>query len=132
MVAHLFEPLAEAGISVDPIVQNASVEDLTDLTFTVDRGEVAEAVRVVEGILGKIDADEVISDPDLGSVSIVGTGMATTPGYAARMFRALYEQGINIELISTSEIRITAIVSADQVESAVNALHEAFTLDRED
>jgi aspartate kinase len=132
IAADLFEPLAEAGVSVDTIVQNASVEDLTDLTFTVDRAEVAEAVRVVEGILGKIDADEVVSDPDLGSVSIVGTGMATTPGYAARMFRALYEQGINIELISTSEIRITAIVSADQVESAVNALHEAFTLDRED
>jgi aspartate kinase len=132
IAADLFEPLAEAGVSVDTIVQNASVEDLTDLTFTVDRAEVAEAVRVVEGILGKIDAGEVVSDPDLGSVSIVGTGMATTPGYAARMFRALYEQGINIELISTSEIRITAIVSADQVESAVNALHEAFTLDRED
>lgn len=132
IAADLFEPLAQAGVSVDTIVQNASVEDLTDLTFTVDRADVEQAVQVVEGILGKIDAGEVISDPDLGSVSIVGTGMATTPGYAARMFRALYEQGINIELISTSEIRITAIVGADQVERAVNALHEAFTLDRED
>ncbi|MEE8337158.1 MAG: aspartate kinase [Dehalococcoidia bacterium] len=132
IAADLFEPLAQAGVSVDTIVQNASVEDLTDLTFTVDRADVEQAVQVVEGILGKIDAAEVISDPDLGSVSIVGTGMATTPGYAARMFRALYEQGINIELISTSEIRITAIVSAGQVERAVNALHEAFTLDRED
>ena len=132
IAADLFEPLAEAGVSVDTIVQNASVEDLTDLTFTVDRADVDQAVQVVEGLLGKIDAGEVVSNPDLGSVSIVGTGMATTPGYAARMFRALYEQGINIELISTSEIRITAIVSADQVEGAVNALHEAFTLDRED
>ena len=132
IAADLFEPLAQAGVSVDTIVQNASVEDLTDLTFTVDRADVEQAVQVVESILGKIDASEVISDPDLGSVSIVGTGMATTPGYAARMFRALYEAGINIELISTSEIRITAIVGADQVERAVNALHEAFTLDRED
>ncbi len=132
IAAHLFEPLAEAGVSVDTIVQNASVEALTDLTFTVARSDVDRAVEVVNGVLPQIDAREVVSDPDLGSVSIVGTGMATNPGYAARMFRTLFEHGINIELISTSEIRITCIVRTGQVTEAVNALHDAFALDRED
>ena len=132
IAAHLFEPLAEAGVSVDTIVQNASVETLTDLTFTVARSDLDRAAEVVNGVLPQIDAREVVSDPDLGSVSIVGTGMATTPGYAARMFRTLFDHGINIELISTSEIRITCIVRAAQVMEAVNALHEAFALDRED
>ncbi len=132
IAAHLFEPLAEAGVSVDTIVQNASVEALTDLTFTVARSDLDRAVEVVNSALPQIDAREVVSDPDLGSVSIVGTGMATTPGYAARMFRTLFDHGINIELISTSEIRITCIVRAGQVAEAVNALHEAFALDRED
>ena len=132
IAAHLFEPLAEAGVSVDTIVQNASVEALTDLTFTVARSDLDRAVEVVNGVLPQIDAREVVSDPDLGSVSIVGTGMATTPGYAARMFRTLFDHGINIELISTSEIRITCIVRAGQVTEAVNALHQAFALDRED
>ncbi|MEE8421691.1 MAG: aspartate kinase [Dehalococcoidia bacterium] len=132
IAADLFEPLAAAAVSVDTIVQNASVENLTDLTFTVERDDVERAVTVVEGLLSAIGASEVVSDAELGSVSIVGTGMATTPGYAARMFRALFDHDINIELISTSEIRITCIVQADQVANAVTALHDAFQLDRED
>ena len=131
IAAHLFSPLAEASISVDTIVQNASVEKLTDMTFTVDRGDLERALRVVESLLPLIEAREVIADADFGSVSIVGTGMATSPGYAARMFQTLFEHGINIELISTSEIRITCIVRASQVADAVRALHDAFALDRE-
>ncbi len=131
VAAHLFGPLAEAGISVDTIVQNASVEQLTDMTFTVGRDDLADAVGVVEEVLPRIDAAEVIADPDFGSISIVGTGMTSSPGYAARMFELLYEHGINIELISTSEIRITCIVRAEQVEAAVQALHDGFALDRE-
>ncbi|MCY4614835.1 MAG: aspartate kinase [Chloroflexi bacterium] len=131
VAAHLFGPLAAAGVSVDTIVQNASVEQLTDMTFTVDRAELDGAVRVVEEVLPRIDAAEVIADPDFGSVSIVGTGMSSSPGYAARMFELLYEHGINIELISTSEIRITCIVRSGQVEDAVQALHDGFALDRE-
>ena len=131
VAAQVFGPLAEAGVSVDTIVQNASVEQLTDMTFTVDRAELDSAVRVVDEVLPRINAAEVIADPDFGSVSIVGTGMSSSPGYAARMFELLYEHGINIELISTSEIRITCIVRAGQVESAVQALHEGFALDRE-
>ena len=130
IAAHLFEPLAEAGVSVDTIVQNASVEDLTDLTFTVAQADLDAAVRTVEAVLPAIEAREVVSAPDLGAVSIVGTGMATTPGYAATMFRTLFDSGINIELISTSEIRITCIVAAGQVEDAVRALHDAFALDQ--
>ncbi|MYE32142.1 MAG: aspartate kinase [Chloroflexi bacterium] len=131
VAARVFGPLADAGVSVDTIVQNASVEQLTDMTFTVDRSELDGAVRVVEEVMPRINAAEVIADPDFGSVSIVGTGMSSSPGYAARMFQLLYEHGINIELISTSEIRITCIVRAGQVESAVQALHEGFALDRE-
>ena len=132
IAAELFEPLADAGVSVDTIVQNASVEDLTDMTFTLNQSDLEAAVRTVKASLPTIGASEVVTDADLGSVSIVGTGMATTPGYAARMFRTLHEHEINIELISTSEIRITCIVHADQVANAVGALHDAFELDRED
>ena len=131
IAAQLFTPLAEAGVSVDTIVQNASVENLTDMTFTVDRGDAGEAQSVVESILPQLEASEVVADADLGSVSIVGTGMSTSPGFAARMFRTLFEHGINIELISTSEIRITCIVREAQVGDAVRALHAAFDLDRE-
>ena len=131
VAAQLFTPLADAGVSVDTIVQNASVESLTDMTFTVDRGDAEPALRVVESILPQLEASEVVIDADLGSVSIVGTGMSTSPGFAARMFRTLFEHGINIELISTSEIRITCIVRAEQVGDAVRALHDAFDLDRE-
>ena len=132
IAAQLFGPLAEAHVSVDTIVQNASVEDLTDMTFTVDRADLDRAVEVVQQVLPELEAAAVVADPDLGAVSIIGTGMATSPGYAASMFRTLYEHGINIELISTSEIRITCIIHTDQVAKAVNALHEAFALDRED
>jgi aspartate kinase len=131
IAAQLFEPLAAAGVSVDTIVQNASVEDLTDMTFTVAQSDLSSAIRTAEAQLATLGAREVVSDPDLGAVSIVGTGMASTPGYAARMFRTLFEQGINIELISTSEIRITCIVASERVGDAVRALHDAFALDQE-
>ncbi|MSP22552.1 MAG: aspartate kinase [Dehalococcoidia bacterium] len=130
IAAQLFEPLATAGVSVDTIVQNASVEKLTDMTFTVAQADLDHAVATVTNILPALGASEVISDPNLGAVSIVGTGMATSPGYAALMFRTLFEQGINIELISTSEIRITCIVASEKVGDAVRALHAAFALDQ--
>ena len=132
IAAHLFEPLADRGVSVDTIVQNASVENLTDLTFTVAPGQLAEALAVVAAVQNEIGASDVVSSPDLGTVSIVGTGMASAPGYAARMFRTLFEHEINIDMISTSDIRITCVVEAVQVADAVRALHTAFALDRED
>ena len=131
IAAHLFEPLAAAHISVDTIVQNASVEGLTDLTFTVAGDDMAQAVEVVRQTLPALGAADVVTDADLGTVSVVGTGMASAPGYAATMFRALFDAKINIELISTSDIRITCLVRKSQVADAVRALHEAFALDRE-
>jgi aspartate kinase len=128
----IFVPLAEAGISVDTIVQNASVENITDLTFTVARGQEGEAMAVVKPIAAEIGARECLSNPSLGKVSIVGTGMQNAPGYAARMFRALSEQNINIQMITTSEIRITCIIDEGRVKDAVRALHRAFKLDAGD
>ena len=126
----IFEPLAEANISVDTIVQNASIDNVTDLTFTVARGDLGKAMSLIEPVAKSIDARECASDSTLAKVSVIGTGMQNTPGYAATMFRALYEKGINIQLISTSEIRITCIIAEDGVKEAIRALHKAFELEQ--
>jgi len=126
IAAAIFEPLAKAGISVDTIVQNASIENITDLTFTVAKSQLTKAMEVVEPIAKSIGAKECVSDSRLGKVSVIGTGMQNTPGYAARMFRALSEKGINIQLITTSEIRITCIINDAGIKDAVRALHQAF------
>jgi len=132
IAASIFEPLANAHISVDTIVQNASVEQLTDVTFTVSRRDLHKALPIVQEAGRSIHATDVVTDDKLGKVSIIGTGMTTAPGYAARMFRTLFEEGINIELISTSEIRITCIVNESRVPEAVRALHRAFELDKDE
>ncbi len=129
IAATIFEPLARAGVSVDTIVQNASVEKITDLSFTVARSDLAKAMRLVEPVAQQVGARTCVSDPNMGKVSIVGTGMQSAPGYASRMFNALAEAGINIEMITTSEIRITCIIARDQVTDAVRALHRAFELE---
>ena len=131
IAASVFVPLAQAGISVDTIVQNASIENITDLTFTVAKSQLAGAMAVVEPIARTIGARECVSDAALGKVSIIGTGMQNTPGYAARMFSALSERNINIQLISTSEIRITCIIAEAMVKDAVRVLHRAFELEME-
>ena len=130
IAARLFEPLAEAGISVDTIVQNSSLGGLTDLSFTVSRSDLARARAIVEPISKEIAAGGLEHDARLGKVSVIGTGMLSAPGYAARMFRTLYEAGVNIDMITTSEIRITCIISEDRVTDAVRALHSAFQLDQ--
>ncbi len=132
IAAAIFEPLAKANISVDTIVQNASIKNITDLTFTVAKSQLEKAMAVVEPIAKSIGARECVSDAHLGKVSVIGTGMQNTPGFAARMFTALSEQGINIQLISTSEIRITCIIAEDKVKDAVQALHRAFELEKEE
>ncbi len=131
IAASIFEPLAKAGISVDTIVQNASINNITDLTFTVAKGDLAKAMKVVEPIAKSIGARECVSDAHLGKVSVIGTGMQNSPGYAARMFSTLSEHGINIQLITTSEIRITCIIEESKVNEAVRALHRTFQLDAE-
>ena len=130
IAATVFEPLADAAISVDVIVQNASTEGLTDLTFTVSKADISRTIPVVEKVAQQIGAGSIATDERVGKVSIVGTGIQSAPGFASRMFRTLFDSGINIEMISTSEIRITCIIAADQVPDAVRALHTAFELDR--
>lgn len=132
IAATLFEPLAQRGVSVDTIVQNASEERITDLTFTVTRADLRTAMEIVQPVAKEIGARGCVSDASLAKVSIVGTGMQNHPGYAAQMFRALYEAKVNIEMITTSEIRITCIVAEERVEDAVRALHRAFQLEQPD
>ncbi len=129
IAASLFEPLADVGISVDVIVQNASVDGTTDLTFTVKSEDLGRAVVVVERVAEDLGSTNLVTATGLAKVSVVGTGMQDTPGYASTMFRALADAGINIEMITTSEIRITCIVSEDAVGPASRALHTAFDLD---
>jgi aspartate kinase len=126
----IFEPLARAGVSVDTIVQNASIQNVTDLTFTIARSDLNKAMDVVKPIIKEIGARECAADSKLGKVSIVGTGMQNTPGFAARMFRTLSDKGINIQLITTSEIRITCIIDESRMTEAVKALHKAFELEQ--
>ena len=130
IAAGVFEPLAAGHVSVDVIVQNASAEGLTDLTFTVSKGDLGRAAPIVERVAREIGASEVATDDKVGKVSIVGTGIQSAPGFAARMFRALSDAGVNIEMISTSEIRITCIVREDRVADAVRVLHKAFELEK--
>ena len=129
IAASLFEPLTEVGISVDVIVQNASVGGATDMTFTVMRTDLARAVQVVQKVANGLGSGEVVTASDLAKLSIVGTGMQNAPGYASAMFRTLADAGINIEMITTSEIRITCLVKEAQVAEAARALHTAFDLD---
>ncbi len=126
----IFEPLAKANLNVDTIVQNASINKVTDLTFTVARSDLEKALEVVKPVAKSIGAKDCLADAKLGKVSIVGAGMQSTPGYASRMFQALAAKGINIELITTSEIRITCIINEEKVPEAVRALHEAFELEK--
>ncbi|MBI4288361.1 MAG: aspartate kinase [Chloroflexi bacterium] len=131
IAAALFEPLAKAAISVDTIVQNAGLNNVTDITFTVTKSDLPKAMKIIEPVARSVGGSKCLSDSNLGKVSIVGTGMQNSPGYAGRMFKALYEAGINIQMISTSEIRITCIVAQDKVKDAVRALHQAFELEKE-
>lgn len=126
IAASLFEPLARAGISVDTIVQNASEDNITDLTFTVARRDLAESKEIVEPVVEQLGGRGIVANDELGKVSIVGNGMQDAPGYASRMFTTLYRAGINIQMITTSEIRITCIVKRADITRAVQVLYDAF------
>ena len=128
----VFEPLADAGIIVDTIVQNVGHGGATDLSFTLARADLAKAKRILEPIARELGFRELTTDSAIAKVSIVGAGIQNAPGYAARMFGALADAAINIEMISTSEIRITCLIAEDQLEAAVRALHAAFELERPD
>ena len=128
LAARVFEPLSVADVSVDEIVMNAGQDAFTDFTFTVRGSDLERALEVVEPLTEEMRGRGTVSAGGLGKVSIVGTGMRDEPGYASRMFGALAEHGINIELITTSEIRITCIVAERHLEDAARALHAVFEL----
>tara|TARA_B100000029_G_scaffold429174_1_gene439429 strand:- start:782 stop:1996 length:1215 start_codon:yes stop_codon:yes gene_type:complete len=131
IAAKIFEPLATAAISVDTIVQNASEERLTDLTFTIAESDLGAAEKIMPSICTTVRAGGYVSDIGLAKVSIVGAGIQTESGYAARMFKSLHSAGINIEMISTSEIRLTCIVAKDRLDEAVEKLHREFLPDED-
>jgi len=128
--AAIFGALANANINVDMIVQNITEDGVTtDLTFTVGRDQLQRALKILEGIKPDVGWREVVSASDVVKVSIVGVGMRSHVGVAQTMFRALAEKGINIQVITTSEIKVSVLISADYKELAVRALHTAFGLD---
>ena len=128
IAASIMTPLADAGISVDVIVQNVSSNGLTDMSFTVGQ-EYLQRVAEITSVNEDVGYTELGTRDGLAKVSIVGTGMTNSPGYAARMFRALANAGVNIEMITTSEIRITCIVEQDQLAAAAKAIHSEFELE---
>ncbi len=131
--ARLFTAVAKADVNIDMIVQNISHEThKTDISFTVPEADVAEAVLAIQGTKGEVDFDDILYNANIGIVSLVGAGMRTNPGVSATLFGALAAAGINIEMISTSEIRISVVVAADRVDDAVRAIHSAFGLDSAD
>ena len=129
IAANLFEPLAGVGISVDTIVQNASQDKTTDISFTVATSDLAKTLDEVIPVAQNIGASGVVNDDGLSCVSIVGSGMQNSPGYASHMFRILADGDVNIDMITTSEIRISCIIREEQVLEAVRLLHRGFSLD---
>jgi aspartate kinase len=128
IAATMFRALADDEVNVDMIVQNVSSAGHTDVSFTVPRDDLSRALAVVEKVVADTEASGYTHDPAIGRVSLVGAGMKSHPGVAAKMFETLAAEGINIEMISTSSIRISCVVGERDVESAVRALHSAFEL----
>jgi aspartate kinase len=128
VAAALFRALADENVNVDMIVQNVSTAGHTDISFTLPRADVSAASQVMERIVEKTEARGYSTDAGVGRVSLIGAGMKTHPGVAAKMFETLAQENVNIEMISTSSIRVSCVVREDDVETAVRALHEAFEL----
>jgi aspartate kinase len=131
LAAQIFGPIADAHIVVDMIIQNASEDGTTDLTFTVSKADHKKALSIVEKTLPALNAKGIKVDPDIAKVSVVGVGMRTHAGVAAKMFEVLAREGINIEMISTSEIKISVVIDAKYTELAVRVLHKAFIENQE-
>jgi aspartate kinase len=131
LAARLFRRLADKNVNVDMIVQNTSKEGSTDISFTMPKTDMAVAEEIVAAVAAEIGAGGVTHDNSIAKVSVVGAGMKTSPGIAAKVFETLADAGVNIEMISTSTIRISVVIRADQTQTAVRALHTAFDLDGE-
>ena len=130
VAAQIFGPLSDANITVDMIIQNVSHEGFTDMTFTVMRTDVKKALQIVQKTVEVIGAESVKHDENISKISIVGVGMRSHSGIASKMFKVLSEEGINIEMISTSEIKVSCIIDDKYTELAVRVLHKAFDLDK--
>ena len=131
IAARVFDAMREEGVNVDMIVQNVSSAGHTDISFTVPNDELTRAMSVMEKVVKETDASGVSNDPGIGRVSLVGAGMRSNPGVAAKMFETLAREDVNIEMISTSSIRVSCAVQERDVERAVRALHDAFELGQE-
>ncbi len=129
VAATVFRKLADSGANLDMIVQNVSVEGATDISFTVPKDELGKTMPVAQSAVGEIGATSVTADGDIAKVSVVGAGMKYEPGVAATMFETLAREEVNIEMISTSSIRISCVIRAEDVERAVQCLHTAYELD---
>jgi aspartate kinase len=129
IAAAIFGPLADSAINVDMIVQNISADGHTDLTFTVSRGDLDRAVALLEGCRGAVGFQGLIPDPNVVKVSVIGVGMRSHAGVARQMFQTLADKGINIQVISTSEIKVSVLIAAEYTELALRALHTAYELD---
>ena len=128
--AEVFSAVAERGVNIDMIVQNQSIaNDNTAITFTLPGGDKVTALDALHGARDRIGFTDILYDDSIGKVSVIGVGMRSHPGVSATFFRALAEAGINIQMISTSEIRISVVVGIDDVNAAVRAAHTAFGLD---
>ena len=127
--ALLFESLADANVNVDMIVQNTSIDGTTDISFTLPLGDIATALPILEKVGDEVGAKGVSQDENIVKLSLVGAGMKSSPGIAAKMFRVLADNDVNIEMISTSTIRISVVVERSKLETAIRALHTAFDLD---
>lgn len=132
VAAKLLSAIGNANIEIDVIVQNVAANQANDLTFTVHRNELVKAKEVLDGVAGGLGAKEVLSDDKIAKVSIVGVGMRSHAGVASTMFKTLADEGINIQMITTSEIKISVIIDEKYLELAVRALHTAFGLDKTD
>ena len=131
VAARIFMPLSEKNIVVDMIIQNASIQGHTDLTFTVSRKDIREATQIISDVVRDVGAEKLEVDDNVAKVSIIGVGMISHSGVAARMFDTLAREGINIMMISTSEIKVSCVVEAKYTELAVTVLHDAFGLGKE-
>jgi len=125
-------PISDAGIIVDMIIQNTRAGDLTDMTFTVPRTDYKKALKILQEVAEEIGAEDVTSADNIAKVSIVGVGMRNHSGIASTMFHVLANEGINIMMISTSEIKVSCVIEEKYTELAVRALHDAFALDKKD
>lgn len=127
---HILDEIAKANINVDMIVQNVGLDGTTDFSFTIARGDFKKATQVVQALAKELKARQVVGDDNVVKISVVGVGMRSHAGIASRMFKALADEGINIQMISTSEIKISVVVEEKYLELGVRALHNVFGLDQ--